>query len=148
MLPCSTVSVCSTILKAPGFAWEASRMELQQQKDQLMLSVILAYLDILTNEDLLEQAKKQLEVSRKQVERLEIMNKEGAIKPSDFYDLKGQYADNKISLINTTNDLNRSKLALAQLMNQPYRADLTKWRNSQQNSLPRIMPVQQMVFTR
>lgn len=111
-------------IKSAQFAWEASRMELQQQKDQLMLSVILAYLDILTNEDLLEQSKKQLEVSRKQVERLEIMNKEGAIKPSDFYDLKGQYADNKISLINTTNDLNRSKLALAQLMNQPYRADL------------------------
>jgi len=112
-------------IKSAQFAWEASRMELQQQKDQLMLDVILAYLDILTNEDLVEQSQKQLEVSRKQVERLDIMNKEGAIKPSDLFDLKGQYSDNKIALITNQNNLNRSKLALAQLMNKPYSADLT-----------------------
>lgn len=111
-------------MKATQYAYEASRMELQQQKDRVMLDVILAYLNILTNEDLLEQAKKQLEVSRKQVERLEIMNKEGAIKPSDLTDLKGQFADNQITLVNVQNNLNAAKLALAQLMNQPYREDL------------------------
>lgn len=111
-------------MKSTQYAYEASRMELQQQKDRAMLDVILAYLNILTNEDLLDQAKKQLEVSRKQVERLEIMNKEGAVKPSDLSDLKGQYADNQITIVNTQNNLNASKLTLAQLMNQPYRADL------------------------
>lgn len=111
-------------MKSTQYAYEASRMELQQQKDKVMLDVILAYLNILTNEDLLEQAKKQLEVSRKQVERLDIMNKEGAVKPSDLSDLKGQYADNQLTLVNVQNNLNASKLALAQLMNKPYRADL------------------------
>jgi outer membrane protein len=111
-------------LKSVQFAYEASRMELQQQKDKLMLDVILAYLQILTNEDLLDQARKQLAVSSKQVERLDIMNKEGAIKPADLYDLKGQYADNQITITNIRNNLNSAKLSLAQLMNLPYREDL------------------------
>lgn len=110
-------------LKSTQYAYEASRMELQQQKDQLTLDVILAYLQILTNMDLLDQAKKQYEVSQKQVERLNIMNNEGAIKPSDFTDLKGQLADNKISIITNENNLNSSKLALQQLMNIPSTKD-------------------------
>jgi outer membrane protein len=106
-------------LKSTQYAYEASRMELQQQKDKLTLDVILAYLDILTNMDLLDQAKKQYVVSQKQVERLEIMNKEGAVKPSDLTDLRGLMADNKISIVNNENNLNSSKLALQQLMNIP-----------------------------
>lgn len=111
-------------MKSAQYAFEASRMELQQQKDRVMLDVILAYLQILTNQDLLDQAQKQLDVSRKQVERLEILNKEGAIKPADMFDLKGQYADNQLTIINTRNNLNAAKLSLAQLMNVPYREDL------------------------
>jgi outer membrane protein len=112
------------LLRTYQFAFEASKMELQQNKDQLTLSVVLAYLQILTNFDLLEQAKKQVEVSEKQVARLEIMNQEGAIKPSDLYDLKGLLADNKVTLIRSQNDLDGARLSLAQLMNVPYEKDL------------------------
>lgn len=106
-------------MKSSQYAYEASRMELQQQKDQLTLDVILAYLQVLTNMDLLDQSQKQVAVTLKQVERLEIMNKEGAIKPSDLYDLKGQLADNKMAIISNQNAVNGSKLALQQLMNIP-----------------------------
>jgi outer membrane protein len=111
-------------LKSSQYAYEASKMELQQGKDQLMLNVILAYLQILTNTDLLQQANKQVEVTRKQVERLELMNQEGAIKPSDLSDLKGQLADNKLSIITSQNSLNSARLSLSQLMNVPYNKDL------------------------
>lgn len=111
-------------IKATQYAFEASRLELQQQKDQLTLQVILAYLQILTNIDLLEQAQKQVVVTRQQVDRLDIMNKEGAIKPSDLYNMQGQLADNKISIINAQNNLNASKLSLVQLMNMPYDENL------------------------
>jgi outer membrane protein len=111
-------------LKASQFAYEASKMELQQTKDQLMLNVILAYLQILTSNDLLTQAKQQAEVTRQQVERLEQMDKEGAIKPSDMYDLKGQLADNRVTIITSQNSLDAAKLALAQLMNVPYDKNL------------------------
>lgn len=111
-------------LKSSQYAYEASKMELQQNKDQLMLSVMLTYLQILTNTDLLQQAQKQADVTQKQVERLELMNEQGAIKPSDLSDLKGQLADNKLNLIKSQNDLDGARLSLAQLMNVPYNKDL------------------------
>jgi outer membrane protein len=111
-------------LKSSQYAYEASKMELQTNKDQLMLNVILAYLQILTNSDLLQQAQKQAEVTRKQVERLDLMNQEGAIKPSDLSDMKGQLADNKLTLIKSQNDLDGARLSLSQLMNVAYNREL------------------------
>jgi len=111
-------------LKSSQYAYEASKMELQWQKDQLMLKVILAYLQVLTSNDLLLQSQKQAEVTQKQVERLEIMNEQGAIKPSDLTDMKGQLGDNKVSLINNQNNLDAARLSLAQLMNVPYNRNL------------------------
>jgi outer membrane protein len=111
-------------LKGGQYAYEASKMEWQQSKDQLTLNVILAYLQILTSKDLLKQAQYQFEVTQKQVDRMTDMNKEGAIKPSDMYDLKGQLADNKVSIITNQNSLDAAKLALSQLMNVPYDKNL------------------------
>jgi outer membrane protein len=111
-------------LKSSQYAYEASKMELQTNKDQLMLNVILAYLQILTNTDLLQQAQKQADVTQKQVERLELMNQQGAIKPSDLSDMKGQLADNKVTIIKSQNDLDGARLSLSQYMNVPYNKDL------------------------
>ncbi len=111
-------------LKSSQYAYEASKMELQTSKDQLMLNVILAYLQILTSSDLLQQSQKTAEVAQKQVERLQLMNDEGAIKPSDLTDLKGLLADNKVSIITNQNALDGAKLSIAQLMNEPYNRDL------------------------
>jgi outer membrane protein len=111
-------------LKSSQYAYEASKMELQTSKDQLMLNVILAYLQILSSTDLLQQAHKQAEITQKQVERLDLMNQEGAIKPSDLSDMKGQLADNKLSIIRSQNDLNGARLSLSQLMNVSYNKEL------------------------
>ena len=111
-------------LKSSQYAYEASKMELQTNKDQLMLNVILAYLQILTNTDLLQQAQKQADVTQKQVERLDLMNQQGAIKPSDLSDMKGQLADNKVTIIKSQNDLDGARLSLSQYMNVPYNKDL------------------------
>jgi outer membrane protein len=111
-------------IKSNQYAYDASKMELQWGKDQLMLKVILAYLQILSSTDLLEQAQQQAAVSQKQVERLQIMNEEGAIKPSDLTDVQGLLADNKLNVINNLNSLNGAKLSLSQLMNIPYNQNL------------------------
>ena len=111
-------------LKSSQYAYEASKMELQTSRDQLMLNVILAYLQILTSSDLLAQSQKTAEVAQKQVERLQLMNDEGAIKPSDLTDLKGLLADNKVSIITNQNALDGARLSIAQLMNESYNKDL------------------------
>ena len=111
-------------LKSSKYAYEASKMDWQQSKDKLMLDVILAYLQMLSNTDLLEQARRQADVTSQQVARLETMNKEGAIKPSDLSDLRGQYASDQLAYVNAQNALDQARYSLAQLMNVPYNSSL------------------------
>jgi outer membrane protein len=54
------------------------------------------------------------------VERLEILNRQGAITPSQLYELSGQMKENELAVINSQNAVESAKLALLQLMNQPY----------------------------
>ncbi|HMJ47146.1 MAG TPA: TolC family protein, partial [Ferruginibacter sp.] len=84
------------IVKQNSLIYEASKLELQQSKDELTLNVLLSYLLILNNEDQLQQSMNQVVVSKKQVERLETLNKEGAIIPAQYYELKGQLANDEL----------------------------------------------------
>jgi outer membrane protein len=113
-------------IKQTSLAYQAGKMDFQQAKDQVTINVITAYLVVLDNTELFNQVKNQLLVSKKQVERLEILEKEGANKlPSDLYDLKGTYGDNQLTVVNTSNTLKTSKLNLLQILNIPYQESIT-----------------------
>jgi outer membrane protein len=112
------------LVKQNKLNYEASKMTLQQRKELLTLSIIDAYLDVLRNEDQLAQYRNQLELTKQQVDRLETLNKEGNIRPSDLSDLKGQYADNRISLISGQTDVETAKISLCGLMNVPYNKNM------------------------
>jgi outer membrane protein len=103
--------------------YDASKMDLQQQKDNITLNVILAYLTVLSNEELLNIARKQASVDSSQVARLEIQNQEGAIPPATLYDLKGQYASDLVNVVNAINALEISKVNLFAFLNVPYQKD-------------------------
>jgi len=112
-------------IKQTSLAYQAGKMDFQQAKDLVTINVITAYLLVLDNTELLAQAYNQLDVSKKQVERLEILEKDGANKlPSDLYDLKGQYGDNELNVVTTKNNLEASKLSLVQILNIPYNRNI------------------------
>jgi outer membrane protein len=111
-------------IKANKFGFEASKMELQQSKDNLTINIILAFFEILSDEDILQQSVEQKAVTDSQVNRLAILNKSGAISPSQYYDLKGQLATDEINIVNNQQALEISKRALTQLLNIPYDKDL------------------------
>jgi outer membrane protein len=112
-------SIQSTV-KQNEAAYESSKLTWQQAKDNLVLNVILAYLQVLNNEDLVASATNQAGVSQKQLERLDVLNKQGAIKPSEFSDLKGQLMNDQLAIVSAKTALEESKLTLAQLMNKQY----------------------------
>ncbi len=107
-------------IKQNKLSFQAREFETQSEKDFIALNVILEYLQVLTNEDLLSVSIQQRDVSAKQVERLDILNQEGSISPSQFYDLKGEYANNQLNVVNAQNALETAKVTLAQLLNIPY----------------------------
>jgi outer membrane protein len=122
------------LVKQNAFILQANKADWQQEKDNLTLNVILAYLQILNNEDLLTLAKAQSEVTKKQIERLDILNKNGAIQPAVLYDMKGQLASDELVIINAKNALESSKLNLMQLMNVAYNKDVTLERTGFENT--------------
>ncbi|HVG11847.1 MAG TPA: TolC family protein, partial [Flavisolibacter sp.] len=107
-------------IRQNGFTYGAAKLELEQEKDNLTLAVILAYLQVLSNEDQVALASKQVAVTGAQVERLEKLNREGAISPPQLYDLKGQLKEAELNRVTAENAVATSKLALTQLMTVPY----------------------------
>jgi outer membrane protein len=105
-------------------AYEASKQEWQQSKDNLVLDVILAYLQVLNNEDVLASVKQQATVSSRQLERLEILDSLGAIKPSDVTDLKGQLLNDQASIATAINAVETAKINLSRLMNRPFQSTM------------------------
>ncbi len=103
----------------------ASEMDLQQNKDNITIQVIAAYLMVLSNEDLLVITRSQEAVSAKLVERLQIVAAEGATAPYNLSDLKGELASNKVNVLNGATSVAQAKITLTRLMNVPYDPALT-----------------------
>ncbi|MFI5130539.1 MAG: TolC family protein [Chitinophagales bacterium] len=111
-------------IKQNALAYEASKMDWQQAKDDLTIRVILAYLQALKSEDLLEQSRNQATVSKNDIDRLDVLNKEGSIQPSQLSDLKGQYANDQLAMLNSQNALVTAQIDLCRLMNIRYEKNL------------------------
>lgn len=100
--------------------YEAGKMDAQYAKDKITISIILNYLYVLSTQEQLNIAVSQVEATRKKVEVLSVKNDQGAISPADLYDMKGQLANDELTVVNTKNSLEEAKLTLARLMNVPY----------------------------
>ena len=112
-------------IKQNALYYNASKMDLQQQKDNITLNVILAYLTVLSSKETLDIARRQAAVDSSQVARLEIQNQEGAIPPATLYDLKGQYASDLVNVVAADNSLETAKVNLFAVLNLPYQKDAT-----------------------
>lgn len=117
-------------IKQNNLSLQASKMEEQQIKESVTLNVMLTYLQLLSNTDLLAQAKLQAELTRAHVKRLQTLDKGGAIPPFHLYDMEGQLATNELNITNTANSINTSKLALAQLMNVDFVPEISELINT------------------
>lgn len=112
-------------IRQTSLAYQAGKMDFEQAKNDVTLNVITTYFQAINNSDLLALATNQLEVSKQQVQRLQVMNSNGAVKPSDYFDVKGQQSTDQLSVINANNALEASKLNLLLLMNVPYTRSIT-----------------------
>lgn len=111
-------------VKANRLNYEAGKMDWQQQKDNVTINVILAYLQVLNATEQLNAAIQVADVTRKQVERLDVLNNEGAIAPATYYDTKGQLATDEANIITLQNTVESARISLVQLMNINYSKDM------------------------
>jgi outer membrane protein len=118
------------LIQQTNFSYKAAEMDYKQAQDNLVLNVILAYMQVIAGEDVLAVSKAQLDVTKKQVERMEVLVKEGSAGSFQLTDMKGQMANEEINIINLENSLQQSKLSLCQLMNLDYDASISLQRDA------------------
>ncbi|HEY9002605.1 MAG TPA: TolC family protein [Mucilaginibacter sp.] len=110
-------------IKSTSLAFQAGKMNFQAAKDAVTVNVITSYLAILDDQEILTASKSQLAYQKETVDRLTILEKQGANKAaSDLTDQQGQLAANQVSVVNAQNALDAAKLTLFQIMNIPYQA--------------------------
>jgi len=107
-------------MKQYRLTYEAGKMDEQNAKDKLTINIILSYLNVLSAREQLNIAMKQVEATQKKVDLLVIKNNDGAISPSDLFDMKGQLSNDGLTVVSTKNSLDNALQTLTQLMNVPY----------------------------
>jgi outer membrane protein len=99
--------------------YNASAKDLDATRNDIMLNVALSYLQVITNQELIEVARRQVEASNLQVSRTAKLVEAGTLAESNLLDLKAQLANDELTLVNAENNLETAKLNLKQYMNMP-----------------------------
>lgn len=107
-----------------SLAYQADKKDWQYQKDLMTITIILDYLNVLSAEEQLDLAGKQLDDTRHRVDLMQVQDSLGSITPTAFADQKGQLNSSQLTVVMTKSTLENAKLRLAQDMNIPYSPNL------------------------
>ena len=93
-----------------------SQYDLESAKNELISTIALSYLQILFNEELYLTAEKQRNLTEVQESRIKTLLDAGSIARGELLNIQSQSALEEQQLIQAENQLNLSKLQLAQLL--------------------------------
>jgi outer membrane protein len=106
----------NTIRKSK-FDFLAQLENVEKAKNDITLNVSTAYLQILLNKELKDNAKQQLDVTLEQIEKTKRLVEIGNAAKGDLLQIEAQAATEKAALTNAENNLRLSYLDLSQLLN-------------------------------
>jgi len=103
--------------------WQRAKMSeiarqyaLEQMKDDILLNVTNAYLNIIVNKERLAVLQEQNQLTKEQLTRIRILIQEGAAPAGDSLDLKATDANEQQQIIIAQNDVRIGLIHLAQLL--------------------------------
>lgn len=102
----------------------ASEMETEATKQDLVLRVTLAYLQVLNNNAILDLNNARLKTTEQQLQIQKDFYENESGNPADYADILGQLASDETSILVSESNLNNSKLDLATLMNLDNKAEV------------------------
>lgn len=94
----------------------AGEQDLQRIRDNVSLSVALAYLQILLNKELVMANENQLDITLQQIEKTKKLVDAGSVARGNLLQIEAQAAQEELSLITIKNQLDISYLNLTQLL--------------------------------
>lgn len=103
-------------IKQAALAVESAEFALEKQKNDLVLGVVTAYVNVLFGKETCENAKRQKENTAAQLARTEKLVSAGVLPKSDLFNLKSQYANDDLRLVEQENNFALARLSLRQLL--------------------------------
>ena len=103
---------------------EQSELELEQKKNNIRVSIIQAFLNIMMNEDMLEYQQEVLKSSKEQMEQGEQQFKVGKILESEYKMLQAQHTSDLYNIENTKINIQNNYLTLKNLLAINPNADI------------------------
>lgn len=94
----------------------AAEFDTEQARDDLSLNVVTYYLNVLFAEDNLNNALNQLDISSRQLDRMNSLIQAGAMAPSEKYDLEVQVALDEEQVVQARNGVDQSMVQLKNLL--------------------------------
>ncbi|MCM1356323.1 MAG: TolC family protein [Staphylococcus sp.] len=88
----------------------------EASRDEVRLSVITSYLQVLFNKELLEVSREQLRLSNVQLERQRVLLEGGKVPEIDVIQAEAQVAQDEVQVVNSENDLQTSIIELGKLL--------------------------------
>lgn len=111
-------------IKANKLLLESAATQIDKIKYDLMLSVLVNYLEAITNNELTIASQQQILLSKEQVKNDSIQFQVGNKTLADLSQSKNQVATDELNLVNARNAYESSLLALKQLMEMSPQSDL------------------------
>ncbi|WP_299778910.1 TolC family protein [uncultured Formosa sp.] len=96
---------------------QASELETEAERQDLILNVTLAYLQVLNAKDVLDLAHTRLETTTQQLQIQKGFFESESGNPADYADILGQIANDETSILVSESSLNSAKLSLMILLN-------------------------------
>lgn len=98
---------------------EAGKYDIATIENTVTLNITTAYLQVLFAYEILSAAENQVASTLSQVERTEKMVNAGKVPESNLFQIKSQYATDKLSIVTARSQLDMAKVTLMQLMEIP-----------------------------
>lgn len=104
-------------IKANEYSYLAGSENVNQQKNDIALSVATAYINVIYCQELLKIAKSQFDITKQQLDQTEKLATAGTLAKSSVYDVKAQLSTEEVNVTTADNNFQIAMLTLQQFMN-------------------------------
>ncbi len=99
--------------------FQATLKDFQKAKDDIMLNIAGAYLEILFAEEVVTVSQAQIEVTKQQINRTQQLVDAGSLARGSLLEIQAQQAREELQLVNDQNSVQLAYLTLFQLLDLP-----------------------------
>ena len=103
-------------IKQQRFNIEAARLDVENIKNDVIINIVSAFVQVILSEELLQNARVQLQSTQTQAERTQKLFRAGSVAESNVLEINAQIATDELAIIDAQNQKDLAELSLIQLL--------------------------------